>query len=1558
MTLAKHGRFSRVGPLAGCLITLGLFHFACESASGQVLQPQPGTPQLAPGVHLPTERTSRRQLEEVRRQLASGQYGIALRFLDDVLARSEDVFVEAVDRQQRAGMKSEALRVLANLPRGGREIYHTTYGITARKALEAGLAEDDIQAVRNVMRRYFHTPAGYEAALIVAGYESDQQRYLSAASIYQSLLDASFSRQFFGPELGLLTAIAWLRVEREQDALRAAATIGNRIDQDWVVAGQTVPRSISPEELTSWLKSRVTRLDAARQGVHDWVVYRGNAARNAESVGGSPHLNPEWQVPLHSYYLERLVESQWTAAENGNVALLPAASPIAIGNVIVTRNARNLLAVDFDSGKQIWDIRPDEDPPLELLEEALRNHDEVQVDTQATLALNDRLYRDAVFSAISSDGERVYAVRGLRLDNSIDMMRWTGAQAFRAFGRQIESEITASNTLVALDLKTEGKRIWEIHGQDVYGPLSGAFFLGPPLAVDGRLYVLAEIKSGIYLIAIRNTNEPPFWELDWMQHLANLELGIGLSYERRLAGATPSYHNGVMICPTAAGIVVAVDTVSQSLLWAYQFQADNLRMPRAVGRNAVVINPQPEILGDHWQDNTAIMAEDVVLLTPRESNALHCLDQRSGKLLWTIDRGNGLYVAAVADGLVHVVHQDRLESIAVESGQPVDRPVTTFPSDVRVSGRGFFSADYYFLPLTSGQVAKIEVTTGKTVSTVLANREGPLGNLVCHRGAVLSQSSTFLERFEQLDALRTRTQRALAENPSDVRALNALGEIALSEGSVADAIDKLSRAYELEPGNPTTRKILLEALLQGLETDFSSYRERLELVEDLVSTADDDRRLSRLKAVGLQAEAATREAIEEYLRFARLNAGNRELLPFSPHWECRADRWVGGQLTELLAATPAEMREPVMSSLLERRNRLPEAGLVAFEQYVPLVPADFAPTAEQSLELAMALAAENAPLSAYQLATDFRRDGRTSIRAQATAILSNIAYGQQNFSAGRILDRELATAYAATPIAFEASREASSGSRIAVAHAAEFPLEKPPFMAGTSLRAELLNGRGDRVLVTLHAVRLVGPPGPLLREHTVFLDSSRRAVVVFDAFGRQRFAVPLATNNDIQTPNNLTGPRCHARVCGGVLLVSVGEAIYAIDILSRNPQDRLLWGARTVPAASSRPRNINDPRMVLGGNRAVGAADLQWATDREQNLIGWLGPATSEGLVFQVGTTLHCVDVPTGRLLWKQGQIPAGSVLYGDEQFVIAMRPDEQEAVVLRARDGKRLPKCRCPEVKHHLAAYGRQLLLWRVDKVVLEDTTSVARTLTMVDAVSGERLWSRAFAVDAQVALLDGERVGVLEGKSGRFVLIDPVRNEVLAKHLLQPVPDLARIFLMPSTEQTLLVVDQAAPGAAREDTGFSPYPFEIPLITGRIYAFQREMQELQWQAPAEIRQQGLILNQPPDLPWVAFVSMYRRPNHRDANTRLFCLDRATGSTLLRQDGLRTTTPGKLLIQPDPEDDDAVKISLPLQSVKLTTTQVARPPAPATQDSIELLYEGDSGGGLLDVLQRLPGRR
>src|SRR4029079_11431170 len=98
-------------------------------------------------------------------------------------------------------------------------------------------------------------------------------------------------------------------------------------------------------------------------------------------------------------------------------------------------------------------------------------------------------------------------------------------------------DVTATtNQLAAYDIATQGKLAWEIDGGRNAGKLTGAFFLGAPLAIDNALYVMAEIGSALYLVAL----DPATGHVQWQQQLLGLEQSISLDPTRRKSGVTPS----------------------------------------------------------------------------------------------------------------------------------------------------------------------------------------------------------------------------------------------------------------------------------------------------------------------------------------------------------------------------------------------------------------------------------------------------------------------------------------------------------------------------------------------------------------------------------------------------------------------------------------------------------------------------------------------------------------------------------------------------------------------------------------------------------------------------------------------------------------------------------------------------------------------------------------------------------------------------------------------------------------------------------------------------------
>ena len=74
---------------------------------------------------------------------------------------------------------------------------------------------------------------------------------------------------------------------------------------------------------------------------------------------------------------------------------------------------------------------------------------------------------------------------------------------------------------MSLSLARQGAAQWVVggeHGEDE-PKLAGAFFLGPPLPLAGKLYVLAEFNGEIRLVVLDAQNG----RLEWQQQLAHAD---------------------------------------------------------------------------------------------------------------------------------------------------------------------------------------------------------------------------------------------------------------------------------------------------------------------------------------------------------------------------------------------------------------------------------------------------------------------------------------------------------------------------------------------------------------------------------------------------------------------------------------------------------------------------------------------------------------------------------------------------------------------------------------------------------------------------------------------------------------------------------------------------------------------------------------------------------------------------------------------------------------------------------------------------------------------------
>jgi len=223
---------------------------------------------------------------------------------------------------------------------------------------------------------------------------------------------------------------------------------------------------------------------------------------------------------------------------------------------------------------------------------------------------------------------------------------------------------------------------------------------------------------------------------------------------------------------------------------------------------------------------------------------------------------------------------------------------------------------------------------------------------------------------------------------------------------------------------------------------------------------------------------------------------------------------------------------------------------------------------------------------------------------------------------------------------------------------------------------------------------------------------------------------------------------------------------------------------------------------------------------------------------------------------------------------------------------------------------------------------------LKLADVWRDRDVWSATFAAGVKGNLVDDEHVALMQ-PDGRFTILSLADGHTVLEEKLAAEPKLEAIFVQRSADQDILVVDRAAdekPSAARRRRHIQPPLDGSPLVTGRIYAFNRAINKLQWSNPASVEEHGLLLSQPSELPVLMFMRNIVDPESGTPNQRgsVLCIDKQTGRLVYEDDNLPQQLMNLDVVAN--ADDKSVSMNFPQQSVVLKFTEQPAAPEPPYQ--------------------------
>ena len=433
------------------------------------------------------------------------------------------------------------------------------------------------------------------------------------------------------------------------------------------------------------------------------------------------------------------------------------------------------------------------------------------------------LYENTMLGTLSTDHQYIYAIDDLAVPPPYGYNPYIFQQGNMGEVRKFVTQ----NVLMAFSIERGGKLEWDLGGQD--DPLfAESHFLGAPIAIGGKLYVLNEKnpagntpggEADLRLVCIdpnKKTAQGHATVIEPIQSLGLVQPQSRVSYDvtRRTNAVHLAFGEGILVCPTNAGEVFGVDLMNRALVWSYPyretahlgpFQNNNMGMPGfgpGMPRPGFPGQPMGNPSLGNWKSAPPAIAEGKVVFTAPDASSVHCINLRDGTPVWKTAQADGdLFMAGVFNGKVLIVGKTSIRALNLQTGQ---RLWSVNTGDMP-SGQGIASKNVYYLPLSKGEILAVDVDRGTLKAHNRAAGDAAKiapGNLVFYEGCVLSLTPTDVVAYPQLTARLEAATVALKADPENLEKLTNHGELLLKDGQVQAAVTDLEKVVARKADGP------------------------------------------------------------------------------------------------------------------------------------------------------------------------------------------------------------------------------------------------------------------------------------------------------------------------------------------------------------------------------------------------------------------------------------------------------------------------------------------------------------------------------------------------------------------------------------------------------------------------------------------------------------------------------------------------------------------------------------------------------------------------------------
>lgn len=720
-------------------------------------------------ISYPTDQTIQWRVGEAQRLAASNELPRAISLFQTILDVPEDSFIPETVKGEKKWRTTRSVveDYIANPPPNGLgakglEEYRRQFNPQAAHLLQQAIAGRDPSAIADVGRRFFLTSAGMDATNYLASYHLDRGQPAAALVYLDHLLLSPAHRDRATDVMRVKRAVALALLGRSESAHEALAHTGN----DRLPLGGTIRNQASVwASIGRLLQARARNLHDTTS-THDHEM--GLPLLAPELVSGHLPLFPSVEPVLLGNFLDQ--------NRHQSRPTFLGSEPVPYGDTLYYRDMQGTWAIDGRTGKRLWG----NSEGRTVISEIERYSNNNQYGRNATpIALESTYWTNSLYGHLTVDNDFVYRIDNLILDPN--------SYFYHFANRTVQEEVThrSRNRLTALARRT-GKPVWQVGDANkpatVFKELPDAYFLGPPLSLDGKLYILAESRSEIVLVCL----DAATGHLLWKQGLVLADHKIDVDLLRRSQACTIVAAEGLLLCPTNLFQVFAFDPLARAVLWEASFPEDRVSNYRRYANEMQAVQPPPNA----YATDAPLLANGRVFITSAIARSVHCRDLGSGREIWRVERTQDHSMVAVADEMLLLLGNRHLRALQTRDGkQAWSQPLAAVPA-----GRGVVVGTRYLVPLRNGEIQAFDISTGQKGDCSRCRDEEMLGSLRIWEQRAVVWGPQGLRIFPLSESLRQQSQRLLASNSRDPRGLYLHAHLSLARGDSLEAVECLRQA--------------------------------------------------------------------------------------------------------------------------------------------------------------------------------------------------------------------------------------------------------------------------------------------------------------------------------------------------------------------------------------------------------------------------------------------------------------------------------------------------------------------------------------------------------------------------------------------------------------------------------------------------------------------------------------------------------------------------------------------------------------------------------------------